>query len=46
MVADILTKALPRDKHEKHMTGMGQNKQEPVGELPEPVGDSLNQGTS
>lgn len=23
MVADILTKALPRDKHEKHMKGMG-----------------------
>ena len=23
MVADILTKALPRDKHEKHMIGMG-----------------------
>jgi hypothetical protein len=23
MVADILTKALPRDRHEKHMKGMG-----------------------
>ena len=23
MVADILTKALPREKHEKHMKGMG-----------------------
>jgi hypothetical protein len=23
MVADILTKSLPRDRHEKHMTGMG-----------------------
>ena len=23
MVADILTKSLPRDKHEKHMKGMG-----------------------
>ena len=23
MVADILTKSLPRDRHEKHMKGMG-----------------------
>jgi hypothetical protein len=42
MVADILTKALPWDKHEKHMKG---DRHGSVGEFPKSVGETVVNST-